>query len=365
MRLEVIRRISRKELTLFFASPIGYLFLLSFLAVTLFIFFWGEAFFARNIADVRPMFEWLPVLLIFLSSALTMRMWSEERRTGTLEFVATLPASGWEFVLGKFLACWTLLAVALALTLPLPLSVAFMADLDWGPVLAGYIAALLLGGAYLAIGVFVSARTDSQIVSLIIASSVCGLFYLIGSPLLTDLVGGQSADLMRGVGSGSRFTSITRGVLDFRDLYFYISLAAVFLTLNVYALETRRWAIDGDRGHHRKWRLATTLLAANLLLANLWLAPLSNLRIDMTEGRLYSISDATRGYIAQLEEPMLIRGYFSRKTHPLLAPLVPQVRDLLNEFAVAGGDRLRVEIVDPAEDPAIEDEANMKYGIRP
>jgi len=365
MRLEVIRRISRKELTLFFASPIGYLFLLSFLAVTLFIFFWGEAFFARNIADVRPMFEWLPVLLIFLSSALTMRMWSEERRTGTLEFVATLPASGWEFVLGKFLACWTLLGVALLLTLPLPLSVAFMADLDWGPVLAGYIAALLLGGAYLAIGVFVSARTDSQIVSLIVASSVCGLFYLIGTPLLTDLVGGQSADLMRSVGSGSRFSSITRGVLDFRDLYFYVSLAAVFLTLNVYALETRRWAVDGDRDHHRKWRLATSLLAANLLLANLWLAPLGNLRIDMTEGRLYSISEATRGYLAQLTEPMLIRGYFSKKTHPLLAPLVPQMRDLLNEFAVAGGDRLRVEIVDPAEDPAIEDEANMKYGIQP
>ena len=92
------------------------LFLLAFLAVTLFVFFWGEAYFARNIADVRPMFEWMPVLLVFLSAALTMRMWSEERRTGTLEFVATLPVSGWEFVLGKFLACWALLAVALLLT---------------------------------------------------------------------------------------------------------------------------------------------------------------------------------------------------------------------------------------------------------
>ena len=141
MRLDVIRRISRKELTLFFASPVGYLFLAVFLAVTLFVFFWVEAFFARNIADVRPMFEWMPLLLIFLCAALTMRMWSEERRTGTLEFVATLPASTWEFVLGKFLACWLLLLTALLLTLPLPVTVAVIADLDWGPVIAGYIEA--------------------------------------------------------------------------------------------------------------------------------------------------------------------------------------------------------------------------------
>ncbi len=154
MRLEVIRRIARKEMRLFFASAIGYLFLASFLAVTLFVFFWGEAWFARNVADVRPMFEWMPVLLIFLSAALTMRMWSEERRAGTLEFVSTLPVSTWEFVLGKFLACWTLLAIALLLTVPLPASVAFIANLDWGPVIAGYLAALLLGGAYLAIGLF-------------------------------------------------------------------------------------------------------------------------------------------------------------------------------------------------------------------
>ncbi|HEY5644333.1 MAG TPA: Gldg family protein [Pseudomonadales bacterium] len=365
MRLDSILRISKKELTLFFASPIGYLFLLTFLAVTLFVFFWGEAFFARNVADVRPMFEWLPLLMIFLSAALTMRMWSEERRTGTLEFVVTLPATGWEFVLGKFLACWLLLGLALVLTLPLPVSVSLIADLDWGPVIAGYVAAMMLGGAYLAIGLFVSARTDSQIVSLIVASFACGIFYLIGSPVLTDLVGGGAADLMRAVGSGSRFDAITRGVLDFRDLYFYASLLVLFLALNVYSLETQRWARDGERSGHRRWMLGTSLLVANLLLANVWLAPMNRLRVDMTEGQLYTISDATRGYLSQLREPLQIRGFFSAKTHPLLAPLVPQMRDLLREFAVAGGDNVRVEVIDPVADPALEDEINTKYGIRP
>jgi ABC-2 type transport system permease protein len=364
MRFEVIRRIAKKELSLFFASAIGYLFLLAFLAVTLFVFFWGEAFFARNIADVRPMFEWMPVLLIFLCAALTMRMWSEERRTGTLEFVATLPVSGWEFVIGKFIACWILLAIALLLTLPLPVAVSFIADLDWGPVVAGYVAAMLLGGAYLAIGLFVSARTDSQIVSLILACFVAGLFYLVGTPVLTDLAAGRWAELLRGLGTGARFESITRGVLDARDLYYYASLLAVFLTLNVYSLEVQRWAKDGSAARHRAWMLGTTLLVANLLTANVWLAPFTALRADLTEGRIYSISDATRGYLAQLQEPLLIRGYFSSKTHPLLAPLVPQMRDLLNEYRIAGGGRVRVEIIDPAQHPELEDEANSKYGIR-
>ena len=365
MRFNVVRRIASKELMLFFASPVGYLFLAAFLAVTLFVFFWVEAYFARNIADVRPMFEWMPVLLIFLASALTMRMWSEERRAGTMEFVLTVPAHTWEFVVGKFLACWALLAIALLLTLPLPVSVALIADLDWGPVWAGYVAALLLGGAYIAVGLFVSARTDSQIVSLIGASFGCGMFYLAGSPLLTDLVAGGIGDVLRGIGSGSRFEAITRGVLDVRDLYYYVSLAVVFLALNVYGLEVQRWARDGDSARHRAWKLGTGLLVGNLLLANVWLDTFGALRVDVTQGRIYSVSDATRGYLRQLKEPLLIRGYFSSKTHPLLAPLVPRMRDLLTEFGVAGGSKVRVEVIDPAENPELEDEANTKYGIRP
>lgn len=118
IRDDVARRIAQKEVLLFFASPVAWLFLASFTAITFFIFFWVESFFARNIADVRPLFEWMPVLLIFLCAALTMRMWSEERRTGTIEHILTQPASLWRFVLGKFRACFTLLVLALVATLP-------------------------------------------------------------------------------------------------------------------------------------------------------------------------------------------------------------------------------------------------------
>ncbi len=361
----LILRIAAKEVALFFASPIAYLFLAAFAAVTLFVFFWGEAFFSRNIADVRPMFEWMPVLLIFLASAITMRLWSEERRTGTLEHVLTQPVPLWYFVVGKFASCLVLLAVALLITLPLPITVSIMAELDWGPVWAGYLATFFLGAAYLSIGLFVSARSDNQIVSLISAVTLSGLFYLLGSSGITDLFGNQVAEWLRLLGTGSRFDAITRGVIDLRDLYYYASIIAVFLALNTFVLERERWATTQRTPHHQIWRTITALLVANALGANLWLGQINTLRIDVTKGDQYSISDSTQGYLDQLQEPLLMRGYFSGKTHPLLSPLVPQLRDLMREYEIAGLGKVRVEFIDPITNPELEEEANQKYNIKP
>ena len=354
-----------KELSLFFASPSAYLFLGSFAAVTLFVFFWVESFFARNIADVRPLFEWMPVLLIFLASTLTMRLWSEERRTGTLEYVHAQPVALWYFVVGKFLACLALLVAALMITLPLPVTVALLGELDWGPVWAGYLATFLLGAAYLSIGLFISARSDNQIVSLISATAVCSVFYLIGTSTITDFLGTRAGEWLRLLGTGSRFESITRGVIDVRDLYYYASLVAVFLVLNTFVLERERWAQGPSRPRHRGALWLAVLLVANAVAGNLWLGQVKVLRADVTEGGQYSISPATDNYLRQLREPLLIRGYFSSQTHPLLAPLVPRLEDLLREYEVAADGRVRVEIIDPAEQPALEEEANRQFGIRP
>ena len=358
----VLGQVARKELQLFFASPVAWLFLASFMFVCLFTFFWVEAFFARNIADVRPLFEWMPLLLIFLCAALTMRSWSEERRSGTLEHVLTLPVPLWQFVLGKFLACAAILGLALAATLPLPFTVASIARLDWGPVCAAYLAAGLLGCSYLAVGLFVSSRTDNGMVSLMGSVAVCAALYLAGSDLLLGFFGGAAADTLRLLGSGARFESITRGVIDLRDLYYYLAITAAFLTLKVYSLERGRWARTGN-ARHRGWQLGTLLILGNLLVAGLCLHKLP-LRSDVTEGRLYSLSEPSRTLLAQLQEPLLIRGYFSERSHPLLAPLAPQLRDLLAEYAVTAGGKVRVEFVDPAEDAAAEQEANEEFDIR-
>jgi len=363
--MSTILRIARKEFATFFSSPIAFIFLGAFLAVALFVFFWVETFFARNIADVRPLFEWMPLLLIFLVAAITMRMWSEERRSGTLEFLLTVPVKSYQMVLGKFMACLGLVAVALLLTLPLPLTVSLFGPLDWGPVFGGYLATGFLAAAYAAIGLFISARSANQIVSLILTAVVCGFFYLLGTDALTGLFDNRASEFLKLLGSGSRFDSITRGVIDLRDLYYYLSLVGVFLTLNVFALEWLRWAGNPTNANHRRWGLVTALLVANFLTANLWLAPVGWARADLTEGNVYSISEATRGYLAQLQEPLLIRGYFSAQTHPLLAPLVPRLRDLLQEYAVAGEGRVRVEFIDPQEHPELEQEANEKYDIQP
>lgn len=361
-----ILRITSKELLSFFSSITAFLFFAAFLCVTLFVFFWVDTFFARNVADVRPMFEWMPVLLIVLVPALTMRMWSEERRTGTIEFLLTLPLSNLELVMGKFLACLGLVAIALALTLPLPISVSFFAgQLDWGPVIGGYLAALFLAASYTAIGLFVSACTVNQIVSLLLSVLLCSAFYLVGTDSLTSLFNENAAFTLKLLGTGSRFQSITRGVIDFRDLYYYLTISACFLIMNVEELQSLRWAGNKGQGVGRRWTLISSLLAFNFVAANFWLQQISWARLDLTEGQIYSVSSVTRKYIDRLQEPLLIRCYFSKKTHPALQPLMPRLRDLLKEYAIAGKGKIRLEFLDPLEKPELEKEAVEKYGIKP
>ena len=224
---------------------------------------------------------------------------------------------------------------------------------------------MALASAYISIGLFVSSRTDNQIVSLIVASLICGAFYVAGSESLTSLSGNRGGEILRLLGSGSRFNSIARGVIDLRDIYYYLSIFGVFLVLNLYSLESLRWSAQGQDKKHAQWRIAAALAAANLIAGNFWLGQLTWARADLTEGSVYSISNETKSYLRQAQEPLLIRGYFSAQTHPLLAPLVPRLRDLLKEYEIAGHGQVRVEFIDPQGEPALESEANGQYNIKP
>ncbi len=357
--------ITRKELAGYFGSPMALLFIGAFLAVTLFAFFWVETFFARGIADVRPLFRWMPLLMVFLVAALTMRQWSEEQRAGTLEVLLTLPVSKVQLVMGKFIAVMFLVAIALALTLFLPITVALLGPLDWGPVIGGYLAALLMAAAYAAIGLFISSRTDNQLVSLIMTILVGGLFYLIGSTSVTNFTSRGLGNLLAAVGTSSRFESIQRGVIDLRDLAYYLSLAGIFLALNVISLDSKRWSRGQQTASYRtSVRLTSALLIVNLLALNLWLYPLNGLRLDLTSQHEYSLSRTTKELLAGLNEPLTLRAYVSQKTHPLLAPLQPQLEDLLREYEIAGRGKVIAEVVDPTTDVDKETEANQTYGIQ-
>lgn len=355
----MIWTVAKKELRGYFNSAVAVIFLAAFLAVTFYTFFWHEKFFARGLADLRPLFNWMPILLIILVSALAMRMWADERRAGTLEILLTLPVPRWKLVLGKFVAGLLLIAVGLALTLELPITVAKMGNLDTGPVIGGYLAALLLSGAYLAIGMCVSTATDNQIVAFVGTAALCAVAYAVGAV-------GFTGDVGQFLGTGVRFESVARGVVDMRDLAYYGSIMAIGIALNVLllGLPTRG---KGKRARARRFGelLGVGLVIANAVALNLWLAPVTRARIDLTETGAYSLSSSTKSILKGLDEPLVIRAYLSEKTHPVIQPLIPQLRDLLEEYRIAGGERIRVEIVDPIGKADDMRDAKERYDIKP
>ena len=237
-----VRAMAAREFRAYFNSPIAYVFVMAFVGAAAFTFFNLNAFFARGQADLRGLFQAIPFLTLLLVPALTMRLWAEEAKQGSIEILLTLPAKEHELVSGKFLASWALLAVGLALTLPLVITVAWLGNLDPGPVIGGYIGALLLGAAYLAVGQFISALTENQIPAFILALFVCMGLWGLGTESFTSFFSDRVASLLRAVGTGSRFESIARGVIDLRDLLYYLSLTLFFLTLSVGALRAKRWA---------------------------------------------------------------------------------------------------------------------------
>jgi ABC-2 type transport system permease protein len=353
----MMKTVIQKELRGYFNSAIAVIFLGVFLAFALYMFFGWEKFFARGVTDLRPLFKWMPLALIILVSALAMRLWADERRAGTLEVLLTLPVPRWQLVIGKFLAGMVLIAVGLALTFGLPITIARMGNLDLGPVVGGYLAALLLSAAYLAIGMCVSAATDNQIVAFIGTAAVCVVTFAVG------YVGGEVGRLF---GTGTRFESVARGVLDLRDLAYYGGIVAVGIAVNVVLLQRLTWS-RGPRGRSRRLAalVGVGLVVANAIALDVWLAPVRRARIDLTQNGTYSLSDSTQKMLVGLDERLLIRGYFSEKTHPKLTPLVPQLRDLLEEYKIAGGDKVRVEMIDPTDSDDAKRDAKERFGIDP
>jgi ABC-2 type transport system permease protein len=236
-----VQSMAVREFRAFFTSPIAYVFLAAFVGASFFTFFNINAFFARGQADLRGLFEAVPFLFLLLVPALTMRLWAEEEKQGTVEILLTLPVKDYELVAGKFLASWYLLGIGLALTLPLPFIVSAIGNLDWGPVVGGYVGALLLGAAYLAVGQFVSAMTENQILAFILALFVCMALWGLGTESFTGFFSDRAAAVLLALGTGSRFKSIARGVIDFRDVLYYVSLTAFFLMLSIGALRVKRW----------------------------------------------------------------------------------------------------------------------------
>jgi len=239
-----IRTIAKRELVGLFASPIAYVFIIIFLLLSGFFTFMVSGFFVRGEASLEAFFVWLPWLYLFLVPAVGMRMWSEERRLGTLELLLTMPIAPWQAIVGKFLASWLVVAVSLLLTFPLVVTVNYLGHPDNGVILAGYLGGLLMAGAYLAVAALTSAMTRSQVVSFILSVVICLFLILAGWPPVTDLLGRWAApwlvDFVASFSVMTHFASIQKGVVDSRDLLFYFSIIVFCLFTTSVVLRVHR-----------------------------------------------------------------------------------------------------------------------------
>lgn len=236
--------IFQREFRGYFATPVAYVFIVIFLFLTgLFTFYIGS-FYERGQADLEPFFRYHPWLYMLLIPAISMRLWSEERKSGTLELLMTLPISLFEAVLGKFLAAWAFTAIALALTFPVWLSVNYLGQPDNTIIAAGYLGSLFMAGGFLAIGSCISALTSNQVVAFVISFVICFAFNLSGFPVVMDFFRGWAppfiVDVIGSFSFLTHFNSIQKGVIDLRDIIFFISLIAFWLYANMLAIEAKK-----------------------------------------------------------------------------------------------------------------------------
>ena len=236
--------IYKRELSAYFGTPIAYVFLAIFVFLSgIFAFYIGN-FFERGQADLQAFFQFHPWLYLFLIPALSMRLWAEERRAGTIELLFTLPVTMTEVVLGKFLAAWKFTAIALSLTFPLWITVNYLGDPDNGVILAGYLGSLLMAGAFLAIGSCISALTRNQVIAFVVSGVVCLGFVLSGFPLVLDFVGAVApaivVDAVRSFSFLTHFQAIGKGVLDAGDVIYFFSLIVFWLFVNAVVIEWRK-----------------------------------------------------------------------------------------------------------------------------
>lgn len=236
----------RREMAGYFATPLAYIFIVIFLGFAAALAFFLGNFFERGQADLAPFFQFHPWLFVVLVPAVAMRLWAEEIRQGTMELLLTLPVSIPQAVLAKFLAAWVFCGIALALTFPMWITVNYLGNPDNGAILAGYLGSFLMAGGYLAIGAFLSALTKNQVIAFVLGVTICFLLTVSGSPLVLSAFEGWAGqavvDFVASLSFIVNFQDIMRGVLDLRDMVYFLSLIALFLIANMFAVARFRGA---------------------------------------------------------------------------------------------------------------------------
>ncbi len=357
--MKAIMTIARRELKALFDNPAGYVLLVVFLVINDFLFF--RQVYLTNSATLRPMMDTLPWLMLFFVPAVAMRTLAEDTRTGQLEVLLSQPITEFELLVGKYLGAVFFLWTGLLLTLPIPLGLSLGAELPWGPVVAQYVGAMLFAAGFAGVGVWASCITRSQITAFIVAVAVMFLLVLVGlNPLVVGLPP-QLGLIAARLGVLAHFDSIGRGVIDLRDAVYFVSLAAIFLTLAYGSLLARKLAVG--QGAVRRLRVGVLLLAAVLVVVNLLGSYISG-RIDLTPGHAYTLAPATRTLVSSLDDIVTIKLFASSELPAEVALMKRDLDDLLGDLRSAGKGKIKVVEKDPAEDPAARQDA-QSFGVQP
>jgi ABC-type uncharacterized transport system involved in gliding motility auxiliary subunit len=350
--------VASRELRALFDLPTGYVLLVVFLAINAFLFF--RQAYLSNTATMRPMLDLLPWEFLFFVPAVTMRSLAEDLRGGQIEVVLAQPVSELELLLGKYLGSVLFLWIAIAFTFAIPLGLSAGADIPWGTVIGQYVGSALLAAGLAGIGVWASSLTRSQITAFIVAAGLMFLLVLVGlDPLLVGLPPGLGAVAAR-IGVLSHFESLGRGVIDLRDVIYFVSLAGIFLALAYGALLGRKLAPGAGA---RRLRLGVGMLAASLVVVNL-LGGYIGGRIDLTPGNAYTLSPATGRIVRGLDDLVTIKLFASKELPTEVALMKRDVDDLLRDLRSAGGGKVRIIERDPSDDQDARREAES-FGIQP
>ncbi len=331
--------ILRRDLSAYFTSPIGYIFMMVFVSMSVGLYI--TSFFAMPVADMRPYFDNLPIFLCVFIPAVTMRIWAEERKENTWEMLLTFPMQAWELVLGKFFAAFIFFSLTLFATITVPAMLFSLGNPDTGAMLSGYIGTLFLGAFFLALGIFFSGFFKDQIVAFVVTLLTCFLFLLVGADLIAsyinDRVAGLGTLLADVFGVFAHYAAFTRGVIDLADIIFFSVWTIIFLGLNVLYIDGRN-----RPGAKTIFSSAVVMCMAIGLLFNWLMVGQSIARIDMTEDKIYTISTASRNILDTLDAPVQVRVYItSRDKMPMgMKDIEQDIVDKLEELRVASNGRL-------------------------
>ena len=351
------RIVAEREIQNFFDHPTAYILMLAFLGLSLFLAF--RSIYALSLASLRPLFDLLPWLFSVFIPALTMRSVAEEKRTGTIEWLSSYPLGELEILMGKLIGNWFFVMLSLAGTLPMALGVFLLSEADPGIMLAQYIGASLLAMQGVAIGLWASTATKNQVTAFILATSVSFALVFIGTPVvlygLTPFLGTALSRLS----VMGHFENVARGVIDLRDIVYFLSTAGLFVAMAVGLLVKQR--LSEQRESYKRLRAGIAILLGLVVVTNLLGGNIRG-RVDLTRESLYTLSPGSEETLDNLSDLVTLKLFISDELPSELEPTLRDVRDLISDMSRAGGDNLVVENLNPGDDLDVAVEARS-FGI--